>query len=199
MMDQGHAVRWRALEEFYCGLRGRCRFAGLQMSGDEKGGRGCKCFGAKGGGRRRKAQEVGELKTRGEMQATTPPRVAQRPRALSIACHPAIRARGRRISGTLQHLFFFSSSGANTSTIHLQATTGKVRMQTARVQVDSRRPASPVSQARGSRLTAHSSQLTAHTHRYRNGGRREGGGRQRWAKAVSPVPVPVPFRGREDT
>lgn len=165
-------LRWRALEKFYCGLgpglrgRGRCRFAGSQMSGDRKGGFGLGMFWGQGGGERRRRHEKSVSLRQGER--CRPPLATNDlsgPAASSpILCLPSChRSQGPVALAAHCSTSFFSSLGANTSHLHLQATTGKVRMQTARVQVDSRRPASPVSQA------------VAVLAGYRKGGRRDGG------------------------
>lgn len=130
--------------------RGRCRFAGSQMSGDGKGGLGLGMFWGQGGGERRRRHEKSvSLRQGGEMQATTGHQRPEWPSGLEPYPLPAILPSEPGAVALAAHCStsFFSSLGANTSHLHLQATTGKVRMQTARVQVDSRRPASPVSQA----------------------------------------------------
>lgn len=123
-------------------------------------------FWGQGGGERRRRHEKSVSLRQGER--CRPPLATNDlsgPAASSpILCLPSChRSQGPVALAAHCSTSFFSSLGANTSHLHLQATTGKVRMQTARVQVDSRRPASPVSQA------------VAVLAGYRKGGRRDGG------------------------
>lgn len=190
-------LRWRALEEFYCGLgpglrgRGRCRFAGSQMSGDRKGGFGLGMFWGQGGGERRRRHEKSVSLRQGER--CRPPLATNDlsgPAASSpILCLPSCHR----------------SQGPVALVAHCSTSFFLPWVRTHPTSTCKPRQARYACKPPGSRWIP--AVLRVPSHRLslswlgtgKAVGGMEGGRRRRWAKAVSPVPVPVPVPSQQQT